>query len=79
MRDGVNKRERVEMIAHLAELDQTIEDDMANLKFALEMSRLVPIITERLERLEEARRLYLSALKHLLGESLGEDEPGHSR
>jgi len=33
----------------------------------------------RLERLKETRRLYLSALRHLLGDDLVGDAPGESR
>jgi Arc/MetJ family transcription regulator len=43
------------------------------------MGLMVPVIAVRLERLKESRRLYLSALKHLLGEDVGKDEPGNSR
>jgi hypothetical protein len=33
----------------------------------------------RLERLREARRRYVSALEHLLGENIDDYEPGNSR
>jgi len=37
-------------------------------------------IAERFERLRQSRQLYLSALRHLLGEAIGDgDEPGGAR
>jgi len=42
------------------------------------MGQLVPTLTAGLERLKEVRRHYLSALRHLLGENIGEGEPGKS-
>ena len=77
--DGLSKVKRAELIAHLAELDQMIEDQAAHVKYAVEIGWLVPAIFVRLERLKEIRRLYLSALKHLLGEDIGGDEPGNLR
>jgi len=79
MPDGLSKVKRAELLAHLAELDQTIEEQMAHFKFIVEMGWNVPSIAVNLERLKESRRLYLSALKHLLGEDVGDDEPGNSR
>ena len=79
MPDGLNEIKRAELMAHVAELDQMIEDQTAHLKFVVEMGWNVPAIAVRLERLKESRRLYLSALKHLLGEDIGDDEPGNSR
>jgi len=77
--DGLSKVKRTELIAHLAELDQMIEDQTAHVKFAVERGWNVPAIAVNLERLKESRRLYLSALKHLLGDDVGDDEPGSSR
>lgn len=77
--DGLNEIKRAELIAHVAELDQMIEDQMAHLKFVVEKGWNIPAIAVHLERLKESRRLYLSALKHLLGEDIGDDEPGNSR
>jgi len=51
---------------------------MAHFKFIDEMGWNVPSIAVNLERLKESRRLYLSALKHLLGEDVGDAEPGNS-
>ena len=79
MPDGLSKVKRAELMAHVAELDQMIEDQTAHLKVVGEMGLMVPVITVRLERLKESRRLYLSALSHLLGENIGDDEPGTSR
>ena len=79
MPDGLSKVKRAELMSHVAELDQLIEDQTAHLKAVAEKPLIVPIIAERLERLKESRRLYLSALSHLLGENIGDDEPGKSR
>ncbi len=78
MPNGLSNVKRAELIAHLTELDQIMEDQTANVKFAAELGQLVPTLTARLERLKEVRRLYLSALRHLLGENIGEGEPGNS-
>ena len=77
--EGLSRAKRAELMAHLAELDLLIEDQTAHVKVATEMGWLVPVLAVRLERLKESRRLYLSALKHLLGEDVGDDEPGNSR
>ena len=77
--DGLNEIKRAELIAHVAELDQMIEDQMAHFKFVVEKGWNIPAIGVHLERLKESRRLYLSALKHLLGEDIGDDQPGSSR
>jgi len=76
---GLNKVKRAELLAHVAELDQMIEDQMAHFKFVVEMGWNVPAIAVHLEQLKESRRLYLSALKHLLGENLDDDEAASSR
>ena len=75
---GLNKVKRAELLAHVAELDQMIEDQMAHFKFVVEMGWNVPAIAVHLEQLKESRRLYLSALKHLLGEHLGDDDEAAS-
>jgi len=59
-------------MARLAELDQLIEEQTAHAEFVREMGGDVPVVAERLERLKESRQLYLSALKHLLGDSVGD-------
>jgi hypothetical protein len=80
MPDGLNKVKRLELLAHVAELDQMIEDQTAHLEFVVESGWNVPAIAVRLERLKDSRRLYVSALKHLLGQNLGgDDEPDSSR
>jgi len=75
---GLNKVKRAELLAHVAELDQMIEDQMAHFKFVVEMGWNVPAIAVHLEQLKESRRLYLSALKHLLGENVGDDDEAAS-
>ena len=69
---GLSKIKRAELMARLAELDQLIEEQTAHAKFVREMGWDVPVVAERLERLKESRQLYLSALKHLLGDSVGD-------
>ena len=77
---GLNKLKRAELLAHVAELDQMIEDQTAHFKFVVERGWNVPAIAVHLERLKESRRLYVSALKHLLGENVGDDDgPGSLR
>ena len=67
---GLSNVKRAELIARLAELDHLIEEQTAHVKFVREMGWDVPVVAERLERLKESRQLYLSALRHLLGESI---------
>jgi len=69
---GLSKIKRAELMARLAELDQLIEEQTAHVKFVREMGWDVPVVAERLERLKESRQLYLSALRHLLGDSVGD-------
>jgi hypothetical protein len=76
---GLSAAKRAELVAHLAELDQMIEDQTAHVEAVLEMGLLAPVIALRLERLREVRRRYLSALKHLLGEDIGDAAPGIGR
>jgi hypothetical protein len=68
--DGLSNVKRAELIARLAELDHLIEEQTAHVKFVREMGWDVPVVAERLERLKESRQRYLSALRHLLGESI---------
>ena len=68
--DGLSKVKRAELIGHVAELDQLIEEQTTHLALVAEMGLFLPIIEVRLQRLKESRRLYLSALKHLLGEDV---------
>ena len=71
---GLSKLKRAELISRLAELDRLIEEQSSHVRFVLDMGWDVPEIEQRLGRLKESRLLYLSALKHLLGESVGDDE-----
>ncbi len=68
---GLSKIKRAELMARLAELDQLIEEQTAHARFVRAMGWDVPVVAERLERLKESRQLYLSALRHLLGDSVG--------
>lgn len=65
---GLSKIKRAELMARLAELDHLIEEQAAHVRFVREMGWDVPVVAERLDRLKESRQLYLSALRHLLGE-----------
>jgi len=76
---GLSKIKRAELMSRLAELDHLIEEQTAHVKFVRQMGWDVPVVAERLERLRESRQLYLSALRHLLGEPLADnDETGTS-
>jgi hypothetical protein len=77
--EGLSRVKRAELVAHAAELKLLIEDQDAHVKVAMEMGWLVPVMLVRLERLREARRRYVSALEHLLGENIDDYEPGNSR
>jgi len=79
MCDGLNEIKRAELIAHVADLDRMIEDQMAHLKFVIEKGWDIPAIDVHLERLKESRRRCLSALKPLLADAGGDDQPGTSR
>ncbi len=68
---GLSKVKRAELMARLAELDHLIEEQTAHVKFVREMGWNVPVVAERLEHLKESRQLYLSALRHLLGDGVG--------
>ena len=76
--EGLSKVKRAELSAHVAELDRMIEDQTAHLNAVVEAGSVVSLIAVRLERLKEVR-LSLSALKHLLGENIGDDVRGESR
>jgi hypothetical protein len=67
---GLSKIKRAELMARLAELDHLIEEQTAHVTFVRQMGWDVPVVAERLERLKESRQLYLSALRHLLGEDI---------
>jgi len=79
MPGGLSNVKRAELIGHLAELDQMIEHQTAHVAIVVEMGLLVPVMTVRLERLKELRRLYSSALQQLVGGNGGDDGPGKSR
>jgi hypothetical protein len=67
-REGLSKIRRTELLARLVQLDQQIEAQLARVRHVQSMGWDVTLSMKRLTTLEESRRLYRSALKHLLGD-----------
>jgi hypothetical protein len=67
-REGLSKIRRAELIARLDALDAQIEAQANRAKYVRDMGWNAALSDERLKALQDARRLYLSALKHLLGD-----------
>ena len=67
-RGGISKIRRAELLARLAALDQQVEAQAARAKHVRDMGWNAKLSDERLKTLQDSRQLYLSALKHLLGE-----------
>ena len=67
-REGISKIKRAELMARLVALDQQIEAQAARIRHGEAMGWDVALSKKRLVTLEESRRLYRSALKHLLGD-----------
>jgi len=67
-RRGISKIKRAELMARLVALDQQIEAQAARIRHSEAMGWDVAPSRQRLVTLEESRRLYRSALKHLLGD-----------
>jgi hypothetical protein len=72
-REGIGKVRRAELLARLAALDEQIAAQAARVHHVQSMGWDLTLSQQRLEALEESRNLYRSALKHLLGEDLGDD------
>ena len=66
-RQGISKIKRAELVARLVALDQQIEAQAARIRQSKAMGWDMAPSQKRLVTLEESRRLYRSALKHLLG------------
>ena len=73
-REGLSKIRRAELVARLTALDKLIGEQASRAKYIREMGWNVTLADERLKLLKESRRLYGSALKHLLGEDFAEGE-----
>ena len=67
-RQGISKIKRAELVARLVALDQQIEAQAARIRQSEAMGWDAAPSQKRLATLEESRRLYRSALKHLLGD-----------
>src|SRR5215217_2808259 len=67
-REGLSKIRRAELLARLAALDAQIEAQRNRAKYVRDMGWNAKLSDERLKVLEDSRHLYLSALKHLLGD-----------
>ena len=69
-REGLSKIRRAELLARLAALDQQVEAQEARARHVRDMGWNAKLSEERLKTLRESRQLYVSALKHLLGEDV---------
>ena len=69
-RQGISKIKRAELMARLVALDQQIDAQAARVRHGETMGWDVAPSRHRLATLEESRRLYRSALKHLLGDEV---------
>jgi len=68
---------RAELLARLSALEKLLADEAGQVKLIRAMGRDVAAAEARLLALQESRDRYLSALKHLLGDDLGENaDPG---
>ena len=75
-REGLSKIRRAEMLARLTALEKLILEQEARVLHIGLAGWDVSIAAERLRLLNESHELYLSALKHLLGDDLGPDRDG---
>ena len=75
-REGLSKIRRAEMLARLTALEKLILEQEARVLYIGLAGWDVSIAAERLRLLNESHDLYLSALKHLLGDDLGADRDG---
>jgi len=67
-RQGLSKIRRAELLARLSALDLLIEEQAERIARMRHMGWSAAVSEEKLKLLEESRCLYLSALKHLLGD-----------
>jgi hypothetical protein len=73
-REGLSKVRRAELVARLAALDKQIAGQAGRAKIMRDRGWNVTLAEERLKLLEDSRLLYVSALKHLLGEEFTDGE-----
>jgi len=69
-REGLSKIRRAELLARLAALDQQVQAQAARAKHVRDMGWNAKLSEERLKALQDSRQLYVSALKHLLGDDV---------
>jgi len=67
-REGLSKIRRAELLARLDALDSQIEAQARRAKYVSDMGWNAVLSEQRLNALRDSRQLYVSALKHLLGE-----------
>jgi hypothetical protein len=72
-REGISKVRRAELLARLSALEQQIEAQAARVRHARERGWDVSLSEQRLMTLQESRKLYRSAVTHLLGEAPPDD------
>ena len=74
-RKGISKVRRAELLARLTALDQQIAAQVARVHHVQSMGWDATLSRQRLEALQDSRKLYASALEHLLGPELGQTTP----
>jgi hypothetical protein len=76
-RQGLSRIRRAELLARLSALDALIDEQTERTERIRDMGWDAAVSEEKLKLLAESRRLYTSALKHLLGDDFldraGED------
>jgi hypothetical protein len=71
---GLSKTKRAELLARLSDLDRLIEEQASHAKLLRGRGDDPSDIEDLLERLKKSRQVYFSALKHLLGDAVPEDD-----
>ena len=71
-REGLSKIRRAELMARLDALDAQIAAQAGRAKYVRDMGWCAALSDERLKALQDSRHLYVSALKHLLGNDVVE-------
>jgi hypothetical protein len=73
-REGLSKVRRAELVARLTALDKLIGEQASRATYIREMGWNVTLADERLQLLKVSRRLFASALRHLLGDDFAGGE-----
>ena len=73
-REGISKIRRAELLARLDAVDQQVRAQAARAQHIRDMGWDATLSEQRLKALQESRRLYFFALKHLLGEEVVDRE-----